>query len=1788
MADPLRGVSGFVHVLETNDEGKKKFKFKALRNFFGKKKKKAEAIQGGSVLKPKLPNSNINITPLKPLPEGHQIEPQVKRLLGNKALSHDSIFMLNPEREKSAIKLYSSPGPHRGRTMQRRYNISRTLPRTGPGSTHGDLSGIVFGSVPSCSPRSGIWAAGTKMTEVPPVHSRQPSISSTLIQSDTITEDPEEIAVDNESPKNLQKRTLPQVLTLKKSSSESISRPPSLDEVAMPDSPSSMLPSTSFKTPANTHGGLDTSAPQHKMPLSSRRQKKYPQTTVKTRLEEPSLLVSEEKGTTVPQGPEQKKLNKDSAGSSKQEQSNKTEIWDKKTIDQAANIDNAGSLGSPLSEPFGRKHGRKGPSPSETSESGSRGRNVRLSSLRLGLGDRGGSLPADKTASDAPVWTQSLEKLNVEQPPIPQAETTSPQEFLSDQDGMGMRNAGTDIEGRKVSASPFISEDVVCSLVSGPRLYHEEEASGSKKAVSRASYLPVVESLPTSQDVFSMAVEVQVFVDPSHFQSEEHDRSSFDSQNVRFEMESVEDITSNCKEKPPGNVLQALTASASAAAHAVAEGGIAMAERQHLRSLSQSLGSLEVEVSDSENTSEMEDDSDQPLTSECSLESFEMRDHEVSTELESLAVKAGYSKQQLAPKHSSQPTGMHQADCNLSSESGSVKIDSEQQLALRKPKDNPEVITASESFIVQSSTSDKQALGRSENKVSTKANKCVEKYHRSEDWSSSEGDLLLRPPSHILRNPKRQVVSFLKDIPEENSDPMQTLPPTHPSEPFVRLNAQQHVSSGAVSASTKWSVLARSPKHLSQSWLSPKVEQEASADPERAAVDWSVCIEPLPPRIFSKRQRRPKIGQEVSDSKGPEVPTPERVASVDLLSPKHSSQSPIKPIAEQKISAGPESMAVGRNISTELLLPSGPSQLSVRTVVGQHVLGADCAVVEHRSSAEPSLPRQTSQSLMRSLAQQQVSAGPECTASGRSISMEPLPPRNPLPPRVSPKFGPKSSFPESTAIEGHVSMEPVPPAVLAQSLMNPVRQSVFSGLEGAADSVIMAEPLLPQGALRSVETPQAQHGFSEDTAIGGEMFVGLPPPTGSLQPLVKPTFPPQVRTSKAASAFTEWCRPVEPMPPTHIFQPWVSPKFDSQVSAESVAIEWGISLEPLPPRMPSQRLMRPVGKQEVASGSVSASAEWDTTEKPLPPRGTFQPQMSLKFEQQVSAGAESTRSVSMEQTSSRKPSKSLMKTAVKQPTSSGPESVTVERGIAEEPLPPRHSWSSMRHKVYQASSSFQSATVEGVSRASVTTKNPTQYFMKPKIQQISSHLENIAAGGISKQLLAPRPPSQWFVKFMAQQIFSESHTIEGGVYVDPLASNQPAKSLWRPKVEPQVFSGRESAAVAEGISLKQLPSQSFGKPKDPHHIFSHSGSVPVKRSSSEEQLPFRQPSQGEGGTELQSQVFSTGLGKSSVEHSPLQPFANFSYQKPIHSSSMSAIPEGTTLESKANSHSLLKGPASPNKTKKHSSEDLTKNIPIPITKLERFISAPDLQIAISEGTYSKEEVLESEGRSGNHSKLPSIGTDAENLFGVRLKKVPFLQKYKSEKQGSITKLSSISLDPILPSIGREQQMRRSTSQGLLGITEDLTTIPEFVEKKQRRPISETISQKQSIYKIPGNSDRKSEYASSEPSWIAMVKQKSFLDHIPMSESKCKSRSGANAETKEHRSEGAGLAHTESKKTFTSNTNQQEKMALMKPPVSTKADENTPVPTKAEAPPSGVTRLDRYTTPCDPLTLSDMG
>ncbi|XP_054575425.1 acrosomal protein KIAA1210 homolog [Eptesicus fuscus] len=1640
MAASLKEASANLEVLEASDEGKKKSKFKAFKNFFGKKKRKEpEAIQrrSSSSLKPSSSNSSINNSSLNLVQEGQQ--PTFRKSLRvrrsmSKSLSHESIFMLESEPESPQRKIYPSPELQSGRSLER--SVSRTLSITS--SVHRSVSGTLLGVMPHYVHRSGIWIGGSKITEIPPLRARQPNINPSLTRSDTISKDFEEISADDESPKTPRKKAFPPMLTMKKSSFEPSSIPmraQSLTTFATLTSPSSPQLSVSFSTPATTQGCLDSSAARHKMALNPRKQKKYLQATMKPKQEEPSLpLVSEEK--TKPKAVIQKKL-KDSAGPSSQEQSIKTEIY--MTTDQAANADAAESQGCSWPAAYGKRHGKKESSVSEKNECGSIGWSFIQPSRGLDLGNRAGYPSADKIDRDSPFCHFSLETQVMKQPRAPQVENTTPQELLSDENDTRRRMAGLDVKTRKASISYIRPNDMKESMDSGPSQYLEDGVSGTKKSEAITSLSSMVENPSTSQEdtMFSVAGEAQVHMDPSHIQSEEEEASSFDSKSDQFEMKSAQDISTICKETPSGNVIQAFPASVLDMASALTEGGISV-ERMPPRSLSQSLGKPEAEgVSlDSDSISELESGSEE-------------LDHEYSFQ----SVMKSKGDQEAFPDSKSFVG-------NLCS--------SHEQLAARCAS---------------------QALEEPEDKVPTESNSNSAKHSNPNDWSSSEEDMPPRHPSPVLGAPTaQQEISVSKNtLEEELVVSMEQTPPRHLPQPSVKPSVEQQLSSGSASAFSEW--VSTPPMNFFHPWLSPKSEEQASEGQASIAPEWGIFMEPLPPRMHSRRLMKHKIEQPISS--GPEI---EGITSTELKPSRNNSQTPVKPIAEQEISAGPE----------------------------------------------------------------------------------------------------------STAVKGSISMEPPSPNVLAQPMMNPkVEQNMFLGSEGA-DKVILVEPTLPECSTN----PQDEHVFSENTASNKDMFVEPLPPNYPGQPLVKLTFQPQTIPSDPGSASTEWSDPVELMPPRHTMDSWVSTSFEQQPSAspESTAVEWGNPTEPLPPKMPSQSLRRPVAEQEVFSGSMSAPEEWSGLVQLKPPQYTLQPWVSPKFEQQTYAGPESTmteRSISMEPLPPRKPSQHWMKSVVKQPISAGPKSVAIERDISTELLPPRH-WSIVRHKIQKMMPTSENAAVGCISERPLPIEYPI-HFSKPNIHEISLHPENTAVeGGMSKKSLHLKCPSQSFVKFMAQHVFSESPNMEEQVYVDPLSSNQPSKYLLKPAVEHQVFSGCESADIEGGISSKLLPTkhplQSSGRPEDPQGVFSYSENAPVKCSypqeqllpgylsqawrkfkyeqevtsvsesslkewkSSEEQLPSKCPIQAEDGAEFQPQISSTGSVSVPVERSsaenrlpprhPFQAFADPQYKQQVYSSSMSAAAKGTIFESNPSSWTLPRGPASPSKTRGHSqdSEDLFKDISTPATKPVRFTLAPAWPPSTSGDTYSKEDVLESSDQNNDYSNLSTSEADVENVFGVRLKRIPSSQKYKSKEQNNSTKLPSLSLGPVSSYTGREPQIR-SASQGLLGIAKNLTTTSDVAEKQKSKPKSDSMPKKKPDYKIPGKAPGKhSGYATSEPSWITMVKQKqkNSTTQVPTKELKTNNRAGAKAGTKVPRYEGADLAkQSQQREISISNVNRQQKTAQIK-------------------------------------------
>ncbi|KAK2083747.1 hypothetical protein P7K49_038983 [Saguinus oedipus] len=1328
--------------------------------------------------------------------------------------------------------------------------------------------------------------------------------------------------------------------------------------------------------------------------------------------------------------------------SSSKEQSNKTEIYKKKTTDQAPNSDATGSQGQLLPAASGRKRRKKGASVSGLSECEFKERSLKQYSEGYGLGDRAASSPTDKTARNVPFWHLSLEKDNMKQPTTPQPETTTPQGLLSDKDDMGKRNAGKDFGSRKASATQPIAEDMKDPMVTDPQPYHEDGAPAAEKTEARASLSLMVESPSTTQEeaILSVAAEAQVFTDPSHIQSQEKEAFSFESQKAQSKMESAQDVQTICKEQPSGNVHQASTASVLGMTGTPAKGDV------YAKS----------------------------LPPESLFQSSEKPDaEEVSSDSENIT-EEGYGSEELACGQSSQSLWKFEDEQKVFQESKSLvdyQSSSEEELDPRCPS---------------------QALEEPEDEGLTDSSSYVEKYNSSEDCSSSEEDLPLGHPPQALEKPKDQqeVASASKSTPEEQNASVLQLPPRRPSQPIMSPAVQPQVRTSSVGTSTKWSssVEPVSPRRPFEAWASPKSEQKVSTGPESAAVE-GIFPEPLPPKIPPKHRMRPKA------EPSPEITSMEGAASVEAPPPSQYSQPLMSPRVQQEVSAGPETAAVEGSISVEQRPPKYPFQLSVNPKVEQEV----------------------------------------------------------------------SSSPKSMAVEESVSRKPLPPKLLSQPLMNPkVQKNMFSGSEDiAVEKVISGEPLLPSYSPQSLTDPEIQQ-ISESTAVEESTSVEPLPPRCLSQPSGRPEFLESMSTS------AEWSSPVEPMPAGHTFQPRVSP--------ESTAADGSISMKLMRPRHPFQPCVIPTFEQqvfaEVFAGPETAAADWGIYTDPQPPRVPSQRRMISKAKQAISLDS---MSISAERSSPVAPSKYTVQPWVTPKfeqlyqLSADPESTTVEGNIYKEPLLPRHlSQLTVRDRIQQLSSNFKSTAVEaGISGGPLPPKSPTQFLTKSKVQEMTSRLENIAVEGISKKSMIPRRPAQSFVKFMAQQIFSESSALKRGGDVAPLPPKLPPKSSSKPKVKHQVFSDWGNANPKGGISSKTLPVkhrlQSLGRTEDPQEVqevFSYSKSAPGKCSGSKEQLPPRQLSQALGKLEYEQKVSSVSASSEEWRNSKKQlppkhssqasdrsqvqprmssmgpvnvPIKRSSSEKhlppssplqqQVHSSSVNAGAGRSIFETNSDNWFLQRDQAFANKTKKFSQGSKTriKSILAPATKPGKFTIPPAEQTS----TSSKEEVLESgDGNNNQHSSL-SNQAYVENLFGVRLRKVPALQKYETEKQDYVTQPASVPLGPVSSFVGKGHKIKRSTSEELQNAAGSLTKISNLAEKQQSRPKSESMAKKQPACKTPGKPARQqSDYAISEPAWITMAKQKEmgFKAHIPMKELKTKSRAGAKAETKEPKyGVGTGVA-----------------------------------------------------------------
>uniref|UniRef100_A0AC11CV80 Uncharacterized protein n=1 Tax=Ovis aries TaxID=9940 RepID=A0AC11CV80_SHEEP len=1379
MSESLIEVSGSVEILETSDEGKKKSRFKAFKSFFGKKKKKEpKGVQGGRRLKPSLSSSSIEISFLKSV-QGQQTMPGAKSRIEIRALSHDSIFVLEPDPEISERKLYPSPEIPRGRPLQRSH-VSTTLPRAGTGSMHEAM----FGTVPRGAARSEFHVAGCKTTEIPLLHTCQPSISSHLILSDSISKDLEEMSVDYELPR---KSSSYNILTSKESAFEPSSglvRSQSLITLAMPSLSSSTQVPVGFNTPATTQSCLDSSAAQYKMALNPWKQKKSIQ--VKPKQEEPSLPVaSEEKSATKPKEADEKKPKKDSAGASSQEQSNKIEIAKQKTVDLAINTDATESQSYPFPAAYMKRRGKKSSSTSGMNECGSKGRSFEQSTGVLGLSDGAGSPPADKNARDCHFWQLSLEKQVMEQLTTPQTESTTPQELLSGKDDPGRGIADADSETRKASVSQLKPEDMEEPVVGGLSTSHENGTSGAKKPEAGAA-LPHVAGRPsTPQDPLSVAVDDQMFMEPSQSQPEKEEASGFDVKNVQFKMKSAQETL---KEKPTRSVLQALTARISRSVSALVEGAFC-ARRPPPRSLSWSFGKSKptVIISDSKSMSEEGGDSEQQLApGHSSLPSKMHRNEEVFPESKGSAVELSSPEQQQAPRYSSQSSGKSKATAIFSDSKSTSKegSDFEQHQAptpslqpLSKSKDGQEVFTKLGSLGQMSGSNEpptptcvSQAVGEPEDKVSMGSNSYVEKYNSANDTKEGGSP---GPPAQAMGS-FAQAVAKPKD-PKEVSLASKTIP--------------------EVQGAFEWQV---PPRDTFQSWVSPKFKQSTSTGPESAAMEWGISMEPLPPRVTSKRLMRPKVEPPVSLDPG--VMTVKTMTSAGVLPPRHPSQPSVKPAAQQESSARPESPDVEKTTPVHLLTFPCPSQAVVRPAIEyQDSMGTESTVVEKSTSMKALLTKHHSQPLMRALAQEQVS--------------------------VTYSEAEQSIF---AGLEGSVAqkislVEKLLPKYPPQSLTNPRTQKTLESTAVGEGSFVEVPP--PQPFVKSKFQPQIipLESVSAPTEWSGP-GVPVPPRLTIQQSWEIPMFEQPASEGPESAAF-KWGITMEPLPPRRTSQASMRAGVKQAISEgpDSVNTEGDASTELLPDKHPYSTVRQKV--QQISLGFETAAAKVGISGRPLPSIYFSQVlkksrvlEMSSRLESMADKEVIPKKSVIV-----KRPSQSFVKYMAQHVFSERPGT---EEGTHMDPSSSNLPSKSLKLKVeQQISSGWESTDVEAaISLKQAPMKSLLPSSGKPKgLQEVLSHSESAPLKLSSfKEQLPPRHLAQTLGKSEYQQetsSASESSPEEWKSCEEWLPGKLPSPVKDGAEFQPLMLStGPVSAPVKRSSSEQHLPPKNiFQAPADPEH-----------------------------------------------------------------------------------------------------------------------------------------------------------------------------------------------------------------------------------------------------------------------------------------------------------------------------------------------------------------------------------
>ncbi|XP_071425913.1 acrosomal protein KIAA1210 homolog isoform X2 [Pithys albifrons albifrons] len=270
---------------ETAEEctGKKKSKFQTFKNFFSKKKRKEPPPpRGESNLKPCQSSSDVSIAVLNTTALHSPKEAGPKRSMGNKALSHDSVFISESAPGNVAGDVLSQENkPGRVKTLQLQLQQNVRL-----GSPPLVITGKKLEDAGAVSEDDGLPRSPPEISTLHEVLTDSPNKSSNPVQRHSSLSLGGTDSEDEQTPSGASSRPISPFC------SASLGTPLSRG--------SSFLP-IDFTTPASPLGCLDTSAARHRIAINPRKQKGFA-----NKNQQPLQVGQLENEACIPATPEKK------------------------------------------------------------------------------------------------------------------------------------------------------------------------------------------------------------------------------------------------------------------------------------------------------------------------------------------------------------------------------------------------------------------------------------------------------------------------------------------------------------------------------------------------------------------------------------------------------------------------------------------------------------------------------------------------------------------------------------------------------------------------------------------------------------------------------------------------------------------------------------------------------------------------------------------------------------------------------------------------------------------------------------------------------------------------------------------------------------------------------------------------------------------------------------------------------------------------------------------------------------------------------------------------------------------------------------------------------------------------------------------------------------------------------------------------------------------------------------------------------------------------------------------